>query len=62
MKNYKFAYNASTTEAREKISTNLESLEFQQFVDAHLTKFKNNQISLNKMSHRFLVRARLLTE
>jgi hypothetical protein len=62
MKNYKIANDASPTKATEKISTDLESLEVQQFVESHLTKFKNNRILLNKMSHRFLVRARLLTE
>jgi hypothetical protein len=41
--------NAATTKAREKkISTDLESLEFYNFFDACLAKFKNNQILLIK--------------
>ncbi len=39
-KNYKIAKNSNTT-AREKISTDLESLEF---FDVCLTNFKNTQI------------------
>ncbi len=41
MKNYKIANNSAATEAREKISTYLESLEFQNFFDVCLTKFEN---------------------
>ncbi len=33
VKNCKIANNSGTTEAREKISTYLESLEYQKFVD-----------------------------
>ncbi len=44
-----------TTKAIEKISSDLESLEVQAFFDVCLTKFKNNQILLNKISHIFLL-------
>jgi len=54
-KNHKIANNSATTEAREKISTDLESLEFKSFFDAYLTKFKKLPIFLNKISHIFLV-------
>jgi hypothetical protein len=42
-KNHKIADNSTATKAREKISTDLESLEF---CDVFLTKFKNNQFFL----------------
>jgi hypothetical protein len=45
VKNHKSATNSTTTEAREKISADLEFLEF--FFDVCLTKFKNNQILQN---------------
>jgi hypothetical protein len=48
----KIADNSAITEAREKISTYLESLEISKFVGAHLTKFENYQILHNKISHR----------
>jgi hypothetical protein len=41
-------------QAIEKISTDLESLDFLEFFDVRLTKFKNSQILLNKISHRIL--------
>jgi hypothetical protein len=44
-----------TTKGREKISADLESSEFYKCFDEHLTKFKNNQILLNKISDRFLL-------
>ncbi len=42
----------------KKTSTDLESLEFKTF-GVCLTIFKNNQILLNKISHRFLAIAKL---
>jgi hypothetical protein len=59
VKNYKNAKNAKTTKAREKISTYLESLEF---FDVCLSKFKNNQILLIKISHRFLATTKLFSK
>jgi hypothetical protein len=59
VKNHTIAKNSTTTKAREKISTVLESLEFYNFLDVCLTKFKNNQIFLNKISHRFLLTTKL---
>ncbi len=43
-KNHKISNNLTTAEAREKISADLESLDF--FV--HFTELKNNQLLLNK--------------
>ncbi len=54
-KNCRIADNSTITKAREKISTDLESLEFWKNVYVGLTKFKNNPILLNKISHRFLL-------
>jgi hypothetical protein len=39
VKNHKSAYKSSTTEAREKISTYLELLEYQNKFDVFLTLF-----------------------
>jgi hypothetical protein len=58
-KNLQTANNSTTTDARENISAHLESLEFQKIFDAHFAEFKNNQILLNKISHRFLVTSTL---
>ncbi len=55
MKNHKIANNSATTEARVKINTNLESLGFYKTFYVCLTKLKNNQILLNKISHRLLM-------
>ncbi len=51
VKNHKIAKNSKTTIAIEKISTDLQSLEFYINFDVCLTKFKNNPILLNKMRH-----------
>jgi hypothetical protein len=59
VKKHKIAKNSTTTIARENISTHLESLEFWKFFDIRLTKFKNNQILLNKISRRFLLATKL---
>ncbi len=55
---HKIANNSATTEARVKISTDLESLEFFYVCS---NKLKNYQILLNKMSHRFLVTTKLFS-
>ncbi len=62
MKNHKSAKNSTTTNAKEKISTGLESLGKFRKLDACLTNFKNNHILRNKITHRFLVTTKLLTE
>ncbi len=62
MKNNKIANNSATTEAREKICADLETLEFQKYSDVCLTKFENYQILLNKISHRFLLITKLFSE
>jgi hypothetical protein len=59
VKNRKFAKISTTTNAREKISIDLESLEFNK-IDACLTSFKNNQILLDEISYRFLVKPSFL--
>ncbi len=59
VKNHNIDNNWATTEASEKISTYLESLEFFKFVDVCLTKFENYQILIDKISHRFLVTTKL---
>jgi hypothetical protein len=59
--NHKIANNSVTVEAIEKISTDLESLEFYKNFDARLTKLKNNQFSLNKICRRFFATTKLLT-
>jgi hypothetical protein len=59
-RNHKIANNAATGEAREKISTDLESIELKK-KDICLTKFENYLILLNKISHRFLVTTKLFS-
>ncbi len=46
VKHYKIANNSAAIEAREKISTDLKSLEFYKNFDVCLTKFENYQILL----------------
>jgi hypothetical protein len=59
VKNHKIAKYSTTTNTREKISTDLEPLKFLKNFDVHLTNFKSNQILLNKISHRFLLTNKL---
>ena len=54
MKSHKIAKNAETTEAREKIRTDLESVEFLQIFNMCLTKFENYQILMNEIRRRYL--------
>ncbi len=61
VKNHKIAYNSATNEAIEKITMYLESLVFYNFFDVCLTKLKNYQILLNKISHGFLVTTKLFS-
>ncbi len=61
LKNHKIVNNSATTEAREEISTYLETLNFYKFLDTCLTKFENYQNLLNKISHKFLVATKLLS-
>ncbi len=42
-----------TTEAKDKICTDIEYLKLQTFFDVGLTKFKQNQILLNKVIQYF---------
>jgi hypothetical protein len=61
VKNHKIADCSTAAKAKEKISKYLESFKFAKKTDVHLTKFKNNQILLNKISHKFLVTTKLFT-
>ncbi len=47
------------SEAKVKISTDLESLEFKKKIDVRLTKLENYQNLLYKISNRFIATARL---
>jgi hypothetical protein len=51
VKNNKIANNLTATKATEKISADLESVEFKIFFDEDLTKFKNSKNLLHKISH-----------
>jgi hypothetical protein len=57
-KNHKISNNLTTTETREKRNTDLKILEI---FDLHFAKFENSQIFLNKISHRFRVKIKLLS-
>jgi hypothetical protein len=57
VKNHKIFNNSTTTKASEKVSTDFESIKFWKFFDA----LKNNKNLLNKISHRFLMKTKLLT-
>ncbi len=57
-KSHKIGDNPATTDAKEKISTYLESFEF---FDVDLTKFETNQILLNKISRYYLPSTKLFT-
>jgi len=61
VKNHKIAKNVTTTKAREKIITDLESLKILEIFDVRLTTFKNNQNLINKISHIFLLATKLFT-
>jgi hypothetical protein len=50
VKYHEIARNSTTTEAREKNSTEFESSEFKKKIDACLAKFKNIQILLNNIN------------
>jgi hypothetical protein len=45
--------NSATPKAREKITTDLESLEFQKFFGVYLTKFKTIKFNLIKLATDF---------
>jgi hypothetical protein len=61
LKNHKIANNLTTTEAREKISANSESQEFQKYFNLGLSEFNSNQILLSKICRQFLVTTKLFT-
>jgi hypothetical protein len=47
---------------KKKISRDLESLEIQKNFNVHLTKFKNNEILLDKVSNRNPLKIKLFIE
>ncbi len=53
--------NTTTTKAREKNKHRFGILKILEIFDVHLIKFENNQILLNKSSHRFLPTTKLFT-
>jgi hypothetical protein len=57
-KNHKISNDSTTTKAREIISTYLESIEFHKNFYVGLTKFKDHQILLIKISHRTLLKTK----
>ncbi len=61
MKNHKIAINSTTAKARGKNKHLFGILGILEFFDVCLTKFKNNQILLNKISHIFLLTTKLFT-
>jgi hypothetical protein len=61
VKNKKIGKNSTTTKAREKISTDFESLEFSNVFYVCLTKFKNKKKLLHNITHRFLLTTKLFT-
>jgi hypothetical protein len=61
VKSHNIAHNTTSTEAREKINRDLESIEFLNFFAVYLTKFETYQILLNKISHRFLVTTKVFS-
>ncbi len=60
VKNHKIVKNSTTTKAREKIRSDLKSLEFKEFFDVCLTIFKN-QILPNKITNRLQMAVKLFT-
>jgi len=50
LKIHNIADNSATTKAREKLSTELESLEFKKILDVCLIKIENYKTLLNRMS------------
>jgi hypothetical protein len=61
VKNHKIAKNSTTALAIKKYAQIWNPQNFKKYFDACLTKFKNNQILLNKISHRFLTTSYLFT-
>ncbi len=59
VKNHNIAKKSTTTKDREKISADLEPLEFYNFFDVYFAKIKNYQILLNKIINRFLLTTKL---
>jgi hypothetical protein len=53
VKSHKIANNLATTEAREKISKDLESVDIFNLFDIRLTKFENYQNYLIKLATDF---------
>ncbi len=62
VKSDKIANNSEITNAGEKISTDVKSLEFQTFLmQVGWVKYENKQTLFDKFSHRHLVTTKLFT-
>ncbi len=61
VKNHKIGKNSTTTKAREKISTDLNPLNFRNILIEIWWNLKNKQILFNKISHRCLLTTKLFT-
>jgi hypothetical protein len=61
VKNNKIANNPTGTKATGKNKQRYKIFRVLKFYDVCLTNFKNNQILLNKFSHRFLATTMLFT-
>jgi hypothetical protein len=57
----KIANNSTTTEDREKMSTDFEYLKFLKNLGIHLAKFKSHKSLLDEIRHHFLVISKLFT-
>jgi hypothetical protein len=60
VKNYKIAKTSTTTKAREKMKHSFRIIDILDFYVC-FTKFKNHQILLDKISHRFQLTTKLST-
>ncbi len=60
-KNLRIANDSTTSDAGEKLGTDMESLEFYIIVGVRSAKFKSNLILLKKIIHRFLETTKIFT-
>jgi hypothetical protein len=60
-KNHRNADNSTTAKATEKTSSHFGIFRILDIFYVCLTEFKNNQILLDKISHRFLVTTKLFS-
>ncbi len=60
-KNHNFDKKSTTPKAREKIKHRIRILRILEKNDVCLSKFKNNQILLNKISRRFILTTKIFS-